>query len=117
MDRGVWWVTIHGVARVGHDLVNNNQTKMNNFPWKSYTALYTVLKLGSEKLPLRIKSKPYFMLSLEVRPASRTSAQRGPTISTRHGKERDLINDNSSISEIKARPDSNTSHQELKSAF
>ena len=21
MDRGVWWATVHGVARVGHDLV------------------------------------------------------------------------------------------------
>ena len=25
MDRGAWWATIHGVARVGHDLV----TKLN----------------------------------------------------------------------------------------
>ena len=21
MDRGAWWATVHGVARVGHDLV------------------------------------------------------------------------------------------------
>ena len=21
MDRGVWWATVHGVARVGHNLV------------------------------------------------------------------------------------------------
>ena len=57
------------------------------------------------------------MLSLEVRPASRTSARRGPTLYTTHGKERELINDNSSIPEIKAGADSNTSHPELESAF
>ena len=34
-----------------------------------------------------------------------------------HGKERELINDNSSIPEIKAGADSNTSHPELESAF
>ena len=22
MDRGVWWATVHGAARVGHNLVN-----------------------------------------------------------------------------------------------
>ena len=22
MDRGVWWATVHGVARIGHDLVS-----------------------------------------------------------------------------------------------
>ena len=24
MDRGAWWVTVHGVARVGHDLATKH---------------------------------------------------------------------------------------------
>ena len=27
MDRGAWWATVHGVAKVGHDLVTKNQKK------------------------------------------------------------------------------------------
>ena len=30
MDEGAWWATVHGVARVGHDLV----TKKTLTPWK-----------------------------------------------------------------------------------
>ena len=26
MDRGAWWVTVHGSQRVGHDLVTNTFT-------------------------------------------------------------------------------------------
>ena len=29
MDRGSWQVTIHGVARVGHDLVTKTTTMMH----------------------------------------------------------------------------------------
>ena len=25
MDRGAWWATVHGVARVGHDLATKPQ--------------------------------------------------------------------------------------------
>ena len=24
MDRGIWWATVHGLQRVGHDLVTKN---------------------------------------------------------------------------------------------
>ena len=27
MDRGTWWATVHGVARVRHDLVSKQQQK------------------------------------------------------------------------------------------
>ena len=27
MDRGAWWATVHGVARVGHDLATKPQKK------------------------------------------------------------------------------------------
>ena len=26
MDRGAWWATVHGVTRVGHDLVTKTKT-------------------------------------------------------------------------------------------
>ena len=28
MDRGTWWSTAHGVARVGHDLVTKQQQQL-----------------------------------------------------------------------------------------
>ena len=34
MDRGDWRATVHGVTRVGHDLVTNNSN--NNDTWGSY---------------------------------------------------------------------------------
>ena len=30
MDRGAWWAPVHGVAKVGHDLVTKNQKKTKN---------------------------------------------------------------------------------------
>ena len=30
MDRGDWWATVHGVIKVGHDLVTNQQLLINN---------------------------------------------------------------------------------------
>ena len=31
MDRGVWWATVHGVARVGHDLVTKPTPTLSSF--------------------------------------------------------------------------------------
>jgi len=28
MDRGVWWATVHGIARVGHDSVTKQQQQI-----------------------------------------------------------------------------------------
>ena len=28
MDRGAWWATVHGVSRVGHDLVTQQQQRV-----------------------------------------------------------------------------------------
>ena len=39
MDRGSWWATVHGVARVRHDLVINNH---------QYQKLQEVVKTGKE---------------------------------------------------------------------
>ena len=30
MDRGDWWATVHGVARVGHDLETKPPPPLNN---------------------------------------------------------------------------------------
>ena len=27
MDRGAWWATVHGIARVGHDLVTRERER------------------------------------------------------------------------------------------
>ena len=32
MDRGTWWATVHGVARVEHDLVTNTFIFHSNSP-------------------------------------------------------------------------------------
>ena len=38
MDRGAWWATVQGVARVGHDLVlNHHQDNMNLSLFDSFT--------------------------------------------------------------------------------
>ena len=29
MDRGAWWATVHGVARVGHDLATKTETHLH----------------------------------------------------------------------------------------
>ena len=43
MDRGAWRVTVHGVARVGHDLVTKERERdtlrVDNFPWRLFCAL------------------------------------------------------------------------------
>ena len=36
MDRGVWWATVHGVARVGHDLVTKPP-----LPWAGKSQLFS----------------------------------------------------------------------------
>ena len=30
MDRGAWWATVHGIARVGHDLETKPPPKLQN---------------------------------------------------------------------------------------
>ena len=30
VDRGAWWVTVHGVTRVGHDLVTKHHSTFSN---------------------------------------------------------------------------------------
>ena len=29
MDRGAWWATVHGVARIGHDLVSKSPSQLS----------------------------------------------------------------------------------------
>jgi len=29
MDRGAWWATVHGVARIGHDLVTKPPSRLS----------------------------------------------------------------------------------------
>ena len=31
MDRGAWWASVHGIARVGHDLVTKQQYLLHFF--------------------------------------------------------------------------------------
>ena len=45
MDRGAWWATVHGVARVGHNLVTEQQLFSNKVLNISYNLLNTVLKV------------------------------------------------------------------------
>ena len=33
MDRGAWRVTVHGVARVGHDLVTKERERERHLGW------------------------------------------------------------------------------------
>ena len=52
MDRGAWWIIVHGVAKVGHNLVttiflNNNTTTifLNNNRMNSLHGKMTTIKL------------------------------------------------------------------------
>ena len=33
MDRGAWWATVQGVARVGHDLVTKHSAQTDKEGW------------------------------------------------------------------------------------
>ena len=44
MDRGAWWATVHGVARVGHDLST-----------KPPPPFYTIPKMGGPKRDLIVE--------------------------------------------------------------
>ena len=39
MDRGAWWATFHGVARVGHDLVTKPPCRKITFKPMDFFAL------------------------------------------------------------------------------
>ena len=45
MDRGAWWATVHGVARVGHNLATEQQLFSNKVLNISYNLLNTVLRV------------------------------------------------------------------------
>ena len=36
MDRGAWWATVHGVARVGYDLATKPTNELNFEIWENY---------------------------------------------------------------------------------
>ena len=60
MDRGAWQVTVHGVARAGHDLVTKTPS--------------TVLLIGSAK-PLLLKHQVKWALKGDVRETQASSGQ------------------------------------------
>ena len=60
MDRGAWQVTVHGVARAGHDLVTKTPS--------------TVLLIGSAK-PLLLKRQVKWALTGDVREMQASSGQ------------------------------------------
>ena len=39
MDRGAWWVAVHGAARVGHDWVTKPPPFFSAFPWMVFRPL------------------------------------------------------------------------------
>ena len=36
MNRGGWWATVHGVARVGYDLATKATNELNFEVWENY---------------------------------------------------------------------------------
>ena len=47
MDRGAWWATVHGIARVGHDLATKQQTTMRGPPCRLLSFILTVRCVGT----------------------------------------------------------------------
>ena len=43
VDRGAWWATVHGVARVGHDLVTKPRHQVFYALFEFYVSLSDVL--------------------------------------------------------------------------
>ena len=58
MDRGAWWATVHGVARVGHDLATQPPPPHNQIilKEKAYGKAWTMVskeKARRDRLPFR----------------------------------------------------------------
>ena len=45
MDRGAWWATVHGITRVGHDLVTKPPPPWNMYVYIQYVCRYMYIHI------------------------------------------------------------------------
>ena len=57
MDRGAWWATVHGVARVGHDLATKQQT-MRGPPCRLLSFILTLRCVGTVEITVSCPETP-----------------------------------------------------------